>query len=141
MKKDFFNVALENAKIAYSTNEIPVGCVIVKDNEIIACGYNKKEINKNCLMHAELIAIQSACSKLNDWRLDDCIMYVTLKPCLMCVGAIIESRIKTVYYGTETNNEQMYDVDKLSKYVTLINLNSEEASSLMIDFFKNKRKQ
>lgn len=141
MKNEYFKIALDNAKKAYSEEEIPVGCVIVRNNEIIASEYNKKEVNKNCLMHAELIAIQAACEKLNNWRLDDCTMYVTLKPCLMCIGAIIESRIKTVYYGTETNSEQMYDVDKIFKYVNLINLNDNESSSLMTDFFKNKRKQ
>ena len=140
MNNIFFKEAIKLAKKAYNDNEIPVGCVIVKKNKIIACGYNCKESKKDGTMHAEIVAIKNACSKLNDWRLDDCIMYVTLKPCLMCIGAIVESRIKTVYYGTKVNTEQMYDDNIINKAVDMINLNSDEATKLMSDFFKNKRK-
>lgn len=140
MNDIFFNIALDLAKKAYNDNEIPVGCVIVKNNEIIACGYNCKESKKDSTMHAEIVAIREACMKLGDWRLDDCIIYVTLKPCLMCIGAIVESRIKTVYYGTTVNSKQMYDNNKINKSVDMINLNSKEAAKLMSDFFKNKRK-
>ncbi len=140
MNNKFFNKAVDLAKKAYKENEIPVGCVIVKDNKIIAYGYNKKESKNDCTMHAEIIAIKKACLKLGDWRLDDCVMYVTLKPCLMCIGAIIESRIKTVYYGTKVNTEQMYDDDKISNVVDMIDLDSKEAARIMSDFFKNRRK-
>lgn len=128
------------AKKACLKNEIPVGCVIVKNNKIIACGYNNKESKNDSTMHAEMIAIRKACLKLKSWRLDDCIMYVTLKPCLMCMGAIVESRIKKVYYGTKVNSEQMYVDDIVCKLVNMVDLNSKEAAKIMSDFFKNKRK-
>ncbi len=140
MNDIFFDQAVEMAKRAYENNEIPVGCVIVKNNEIIACGYNCKESKKDSTMHAEIVAIKEACLKLDDWRLDDCVMYVTLKPCLMCIGAIIESRIKTVYYGTKVNSKQMYDNNSVGGAVDMIDIHSSIAAKLMSDFFKNKRK-
>ena len=141
MNKKKMMLALNEAKKAYKFDEIPVGCVIFKGNEIIACGYNKKESQSNAILHAEMIAIEKACKKLKSWRLDDCVMFVTLEPCMMCMGAILESRIKTVYYGTKSKNEQMYDVDKLSKNIKLFNLNDNECSKILSDFFKNRRKK
>ena len=88
-----------------------------------------------------MIAIEKACKKLKSWRLDDCVMFVTLEPCMMCMGAILESRIKTVYYGTKNKSEQMYDVNKLSKNIKLFNLNDNECSKILSDFFKNRRKK
>ncbi len=134
-------LALKEAKKAFNDDEIPVGCVIVKNNETIACGYNQRESKNNAILHAEIIAIDKACKKLKSWRLDDCIMYVTLKPCMMCMGAIVESRIKKVYYGTENNSEQMYDVEKLPKGLQLYNLNNRDCSKILSDFFKKKRKK
>lgn len=99
-KEKFMNLALKEAKKAYEKNEIPVGAIIVKDGKVIARGYNQKEEKQNSLKHAELIAIERACKKLNSWRLMDCDMYVTLEPCSMCAGAIIQSRIRKVYIGT-----------------------------------------
>ena len=110
-------------------------------NEIISCGYNKREQKNNAIMHAEIIAIDKACKKLKSWRLDGCSMYVTLIPCMMCMGAIVESRIKNVYYGTENNNEQMYELNKIKHYVNLINLENKECSKILSDFFKKKRKK
>lgn len=92
-------MALLEAKKAYCEDEIPVGCVIVHKNEIIACGYNEKESKNSAIRHAEIVAIEAACGKLGSWRLDDCDLYVTLEPCMMCLGAIIEARIKNVYFG------------------------------------------
>lgn len=93
--------ALRLAKKAASMGEVPVGAVIVKDGKVIATGYNKRETLKNALAHAEIIAINRACRKLGGWRLHMCDIYVTLEPCPMCAGAIINARIKTVYIGAK----------------------------------------
>ncbi|MBR6533624.1 MAG: nucleoside deaminase [Clostridia bacterium] len=99
MDRKFMELALEEARIAASEGEVPVGAVIVKDGEVIAKSHNKREQKQNALSHAEIEAINSACKKLGSWRLDECEMYVTLEPCPMCTGAIINSRIKTVVFG------------------------------------------
>lgn len=140
MNEKFMKLAYEEAKKAYDLDEIPVGCIIIKDGIVISSGYNNKEITNNCLKHAEIIAIDEACSKMCSWRLDDCVMYVTLEPCMMCLGAIIESRIKKVYYGTSNNNEQMYDKSVILNKIEFINMNNDECSLILSDFFKNKRK-
>ena len=95
----FMKEALKQAKKAASIGETPIGAVIVRDGEIIARGYNKRETKKNALLHAEIIAINKACKKLGGWRLPRCEMYVTLEPCPMCAGAIINSRIENLYFG------------------------------------------
>ena len=100
MEEKFMKEALKEAKKAYDKLEVPVGCVIVKDGKIIARGHNLKETKQDTTKHAEMIAIQKASKKLNSWRLLDCEMYVTLEPCSMCAGAIIQSRIKKIYIGT-----------------------------------------
>ena len=100
MQEEFMQVALNEAKKAYKKLEIPVGAVIVKNGEIIAKAHNIKEEKKDTTKHAEIIAIQKASKKLESWRLNDCELYVTLEPCPMCAGAIIQSRIKKVYIGT-----------------------------------------
>ena len=99
-KEKFMKEALKEAKRAYEKEEIPVGAVIVKDNKIIARAYNQKEEKRDTTKHAEIIAIQKASKKLDSWRLQDCEMYVTLEPCSMCAGAIIQARIKKIYIGT-----------------------------------------
>lgn len=99
MKKEFMSRALLLAKKAYEAGEVPVGAVIVKDGEIIAEGYNMREQKKNALSHAEIECINKACEVLKSWRLETCELYVTLEPCPMCTGAIINSRIKTVVFG------------------------------------------
>ena len=91
--------AIKEAKKAYQKNEVPVGAVVVKNNEIVARGHNIKETKKDTTKHAEILAIQKASKKLKSWRLIDCEMYVTLEPCSMCAGAMINSRIKKVYIG------------------------------------------
>lgn len=100
MEEKFMREALKEAKKAYDKLEVPVGCVIVKDGKIIARGHNVKETKKDTTKHAEMIAIQKASKKLDSWRLLDCEMYVTLEPCSMCAGAIINARIKKIYIGT-----------------------------------------
>ena len=97
----FMKEALKEAKKAYDKEEIQVGAVIVKDGKIIARAHNSKEISKNAVSHAEILAIQKACKKLESWRLLDCEMYVTLEPCPMCAGAIINARISKIYIGTD----------------------------------------
>lgn len=96
----FMRAALVQAKKAYSIEEVPIGCVIVQDDRIIARGYNRRNIDRNTLAHAELTAIRKACRRTGDWRLEDCTMYVTLEPCQMCAGAIVQSRMKRVVIAT-----------------------------------------
>lgn len=99
-KEYFMKQALKEAEKALKKLEVPVGAIIVKDNKIISRAYNLKEIKKDTTYHAEIEAIKKASKKLNSWRLNDCEMYVTLEPCAMCAGAIINSRIKKLYFGT-----------------------------------------
>ena len=100
MQEEFMQEALREAKKAYKKLEIPVGAVIVKNGEIIAKAYNIKEEKKDTTKHAEILAIQRASKKLGTWRLNECEMYVTLEPCPMCAGAIIQARLKKIYIGT-----------------------------------------
>ena len=100
MEEAFMREALKEARKAYTKKEVPVGCVIVKDGKVISRGHNIKETKKDTTKHAEMIAIQKASQKLDSWRLLDCEMYVTLEPCSMCAGEIINSRIKKLYIGT-----------------------------------------
>ena len=100
MNKQFMKLAIEEAKIAALKGEVPVGAVIVKDGKVIAKGHNTRETEQSALGHAEINAIKEACEKLNSWRLDDCQLYVTMEPCPMCAGAIINARIPTVVFGS-----------------------------------------
>ena len=99
MKEIFMRKALREAEKAVKIGEMPIGAVIVRDGKIIARGYNKREKGKNALLHAELVAIDKACKKLGGWRLPGCELYVTLEPCPMCAGAILNSRIEKVFFG------------------------------------------
>lgn len=99
IKTEFMKRALENAVKAAELGEVPVGAVIVKENKIIAEGYNKREVKQNALSHAETEAISAACEKLGSWRLDGCAMYVTLEPCPMCAGAVMQSRLDRIVFG------------------------------------------
>lgn len=102
MLKDekYMQEAFKEAKIAYNLNEVPVGAVLVVNDKIISRGHNLRNTKKNVLYHAEMIAISKACKKLNKWILDDATLYVTVEPCIMCAGTIIQARIKRVVYGT-----------------------------------------
>ena len=146
MKKEFMSRALLLAKKAYEAGEVPVGAVIVKDGEIIAEGYNMREQKQNALSHAEIECINKACEVLKSWRLDGCELYVTLEPCPMCTGAIINSRIKTVVFGA-------YDL-KAGSMDSVINLcdypynhkpeiyggiMEEECKKILENFFQNLR--
>ena len=141
--------ALKEAKKAYKKEEVPVGAVIVKNGKIIARAHNIKETKKNAIGHAEILAIQKACKKLNAWRLLDCEMYVTLEPCSMCAGALINSRIKKIYIGTDDlktgacgsvlNLLEDYPFNhkiEIKKYIL-----KEECENLLKDFFKFLREK
>lgn len=137
-------LALEEAKKAYNEKEVPIGCIIVKNHEIIASAYNKKEQNKDTLAHAELLAIKQAQNILGTWRLNDCELYVTLEPCPMCAGAIIQSRVsKLVYgaknlvygsFGTVVDLENKFHDSKNLKIIS--GIFEEESAKLMKDFFR-----
>jgi len=101
MEEKFMQEALKEAQKAFDKDEVPVGAVIVKDNKIIARAHNIKEQKHDATSHAEILAIQKACKKLGAWRLSDCDMYVTLEPCSMCAGALINARIRNLYIGTQ----------------------------------------
>lgn len=141
--------ALEEAKIAYKKDEIPVGCVIVKGDEIIARGHNLVESSKLATQHAEIIAINVASKNLNDWRLEDCTLYTTLEPCIMCAGAILQSRVGKVVYGASDNlaieNNIRDDLYSNKKYNTKIEvvggILSQECSELLNKFFRERREK
>ena len=148
MPEKFMKEALKEAKKAYEKLEIPVGCVIVKDGKIIARGHNLKETKKDTTEHAEIIAIKKASKKLDLWRLLDCEMYVTLEPCSMCAGAIINSRIKKIYIGTmDEKTGAAGSVLNLFKDYTFnhnveveTGIMKEDCEKILKDFFKELRK-
>ena len=142
MNEMFMKEAFKEALKSYNKNDTPVGCVIVRNNEIIARAHNCKDVKRNAIMHAELLAVDRACRKIGDWRLNDCSLYTTLEPCMMCMGAILESRISYVYYGAKSKNKQMFDLNKIRLSGVIINYFAvDECSKIMSDFFKNKRKK
>lgn len=141
MNESFMRIAIEEARIAYKNDEIPVGCAIFYNGKLVSKAHNCREKTNNSIMHAEIVAISDACEKLCSWRLNNCVLYVTLEPCMMCMGAIIESRIKKVYFGTKNNSEQMYDANAIKKAVNAEFVDNKECSKLLSDFFKNKRKK
>ena len=137
MNEYYMNIAIKEAKKAYKSEEIPVGAVIVKNNKVIAKAYNKKEKTKNVTKHAEIIAISKACKKLKNWRLDDCEIYVTMEPCMMCGGAIEQSRIKKIIYGVKNDN---YGSTKLLKNVEIISQVCEKECKKIVQSFFQKRR-
>ena len=130
--------ALILARKSYEIGEIPVGCLVVKDDTIIGEGYNLTE-GKRVVNHAEILAITSANDYLNNWRLLDCNLYVTLEPCMMCVGAINNSRLKKVVYGAKNNN--FGAIQNLNSKIQVVSgILEKECSKILQDFFKNIRK-
>ena len=144
----YMKLAIEQAKIAASMGEIPVGAIIISNGDIISTGYNKREMLTNSLAHAEIVAINSACKKLNSWRILNATLYVTLEPCAMCAGAIINSRIEKVVFGA-------YD-PKAGSFGSLVNLSElrynhqpqivsgvceKECADLLSNFFRELRKK
>ena len=143
----FMRRALENAEKAFKLGEVPVGCVIVKDKIIIAESFNQRNQKNNALCHAEILAINIACKKLNSWRLEDCDLYVTVEPCAMCAGAIIQARIKKVFFGTENKKAgcagSILNIlcEKRFNHQTEIisGIMRQECSELMSKFFRELR--
>jgi len=140
-------IALKEAMLAAEELETPVGAVIVKDNKILACGRNRRETQKNALLHAELLAINDACKALDSWRLLDCDLYVTLEPCPMCAGAIINARIKRVIFGAfDKKNGSFGSVTDLSKLPynhkpeIISGMLENECAEVLSAFFKKLRK-
>ena len=139
MRKEYVEKIYDLAMESYNKDEIPVGAIVVKNDEIIGVGINNREKDNSVIGHAEINAIEMACKVVGDWRLDGCVMYVTLLPCMMCAGTILESRIDKVYYLCDRTNvcfdsseylnvEKINDVDYVEKYLNLLRL-----------FFENKR--
>ncbi len=143
----FIKKALAEAKKAYALDEVPIGCVIVCDDKIIARGYNRRNTDKSTLAHAELIAIKKATKKLGDWRLEGCTMYITLEPCQMCAGAIVQARIDRVVIGSMNKKAgcagsviNLLDMKEFNHQVELTKgVMEEESSKMLSEFFKELR--
>ena len=148
MEEKYMKEALKEAKKAYEKLEVPVGAVVVKDNRIIARAHNLKETKKDTTNHAEILAIQKASKKLEAWRLNDCEMYVTLEPCSMCAGAIINSRIKKIYIGALDEKTgaagsvlNLFEDYKFNHKVEVEKgILKEECENILKSFFKELRK-
>ena len=147
MDSRFMTRAIELARVAAQKGEIPVGAVIVKDKKIIAEGYNMREQKRNALSHAEIEAINAACKALGDWRLDGCTRYVTLEPCPMCAGAIINARIKEIVFGAY--DLSMGCMDSVTNMANLSfatgttvygGIKEDECKKILTDFFEGVRK-
>ncbi len=148
MNLEYMNLAFKEAEQALELNEVPVGAVIVKNNKIIASAHNLKETDNCCTSHAEILAIQNASKILNNWRLDDCDIYVTLDPCPMCSSAIKQARIKNVFSALNNSDKsyekiisEIFDVsDSTNSRVNFItNISSDYSKKLLSDFFKRQR--
>ena len=145
----YMKAALREAKKAYKLDEVPIGCVIVQNNKIIARGYNRRNTDKNTLAHAEISAIRKASKKTGDWRLEDCTMYVTLEPCQMCAGAIVQSRLGKVVIGSMNpkagcagsviNLLQMKQFNHQVEMVT--GVLDKECSTMLSGFFQELREK
>ena len=137
MNEYYIKIALKSAKKALKYNEVPVGAIIVKNNKIIAKAYNKKEKTHNVTKHAEIIAISKACKKLKNWRLENCEIYVTMEPCMMCSGAIEQSRLKKIVYGVK--NENYGYIHNLKNIEIISQICENECRELVQSFFKKRR--
>ncbi len=144
--KKYMRAALELAKHSYDEGEVPVGAVIVKDGEIIACGRNRREKGKNALYHAEIEAINEACRALGGWRLFQCDIYVTLEPCPMCAGAIINSRLRRLVYGAKDEKAgsaqsviNLFDLPYNHKPQITSGVMEDECRNILSSFFKELR--
>lgn len=149
MIEEYMRLALKEAHKAYTKEEVPIGAIIVKDDKIIARAHNLRESSKQAIAHAEILAIQKACKKLKAWRLEECDMYVTLEPCAMCAGAIINSRISNLYIGAMDSKSgavgSKLNLLKDYKFNHVVNFETgileEECSELLSVFFKELRKK
>ena len=145
----FMKAAITQARKAYAIDEVPIGCVIVQNDKIIARGYNRRNIDKNTLAHAELSAISKASKKTGDWRLEDCTMYVTLEPCQMCAGAIVQSRMKRVVIGSMNAKAgcagsilNLLQMQQFNHQVEITRgVREEECSQMLSQFFRELRER
>ena len=145
----FMKEAIKEAKKAELIDEVPIGCVVVKDGKVISRGHNIRETKQNPIGHAEIVAITKASRKLNSWRLDGCDIYITLEPCIMCSGAIIQSRIRHIYFGAFDpkggalgSSIDVLKAENINHHPEVTSgVLQEECSSLLTKYFKNKRKQ
>ncbi len=146
--EEFMRLAIEQAQLAAQLGEIPVGAVVVKDDQVIGRGYNRREIDSSATAHAEVLAIEDACKHLGTWRLTDCELYVTLEPCPMCAGAIINARIRRVIYGAKDDRAgccgsvadffvMPFNHNPLSRSGIL----ADECKTLLLDFFSALRNE
>jgi tRNA(adenine34) deaminase len=150
MEKSFYmNEALKEARKAYEKGETPIGAVIVKDGETISRAHNLTEELNDCTAHAEILAIRKASEKLGGWRLINCDLYVTMEPCIMCSGAIVQSRIKKLIIGTkhiknlniEKQHEFKIDYFNTCNVEVTFDILKDECSNILQDFFKKLRKR
>jgi tRNA(adenine34) deaminase len=147
MKDYFMNKAILEAEKAYDMEEVPVGAVVVKDGKIIGKGFNQKESAKDATKHAEILAINEACKTLDTWRLTGCTMYVTLEPCAMCAGALVNSRIENLIIGATDPKTgacgsifNIVNEEKLNHRVKVkFGVMEDECSTMLKEFFKNLR--
>ena len=141
MNEKYMELALKEAKKAFRYDDVPVGCVIVKNNKVIAKAYNKKENKNDAIKHAEVEAISKACKKLNTWHLEDCTLYTTMEPCMMCSGAIIQSRIGHICYAVKNESFGMSDsIKNYNKNIIIENdILHDKSLDLIQSFFKKKR--
>ena len=145
----FMKEAIKQAKKAYALDEVPIGCVIVREDKIIARGYNRRNTDKNTLAHAELAAIKKASKKTGDWRLEDCTMYVTLEPCQMCAGAIVQSRLGKVVIGSMNPKAgcagsvlNLLQMKEFNHQVEMVKgVLEEECSAMLSAFFQELREK
>ena len=143
----YMDKAIAQAKRAYANGDVPIGCVIVHDDRIIARGFNKRNLKKITLAHAEILAIEQASKKLGDWRLEECTMYVTLEPCQMCAGAIVQARIPNVVIGCMNPKAgcagsiiNLLDMKQFNPQVEVIRgVRQDECSEMMKSFFRDLR--
>ncbi len=141
----FLKVAFKEAEKAKTNGEVPIGACIVCGGKVLAKGHNEREKTQVATRHAEIVAIEKACKKLKSWRLDGCTMYVTVEPCVMCLGAILNARIDKVYYGAKDYNggceSILPEINGLLNWKTQLKfLNEEECSKILTSFFKDRRK-
>lgn len=145
----YMKEAIRQAMKAYALDEVPIGCVIVYEDKIIARGYNRRNTDHNTLSHAELNAIRKASKKLGDWRLEDCTMYITLEPCQMCAGAIVQARVSNVVLGSMNSKAgcagSVLNLLDMSEFNHQVNVTygvlEEECSTMISKFFKELREQ
>lgn len=147
MDLKYMDMAIEEAKKAFEEDEVPVGCVIVKNNQILALTHNRKEQMNSATKHAEILAIEEASSKLNNWRLDGCDVYITLEPCPMCASALKQARVSHIFCGLSNSDSKNYEIvlkilesDKNNASVPIVNdLAVEKVDKIMKEFFRNRR--